>query len=176
MGQKLIEGSNPSLSASFPRRPTDRAPCQKKPDFPERWPSGRRRTLGKRVYPRGYRGFESHSLRHLVCGCGDCAARTRSRPRSPAPSAGFRAAGRTKPNQRPWGLGTAGAKFDDRLCARFRRSGFASSASTSGDAALLLTSQAGPSRTLVPKAGPMIATCQRSQQPRAPRWRPVVLR
>src|SRR5262249_53772165 len=30
---------------------------------PERWPSGSRRTLGKRVYLNGYRGFESHSLR-----------------------------------------------------------------------------------------------------------------
>ena len=29
----------------------------------ERWPSGLRRTLGKRVYPHRYRGFESHSLR-----------------------------------------------------------------------------------------------------------------
>ena len=30
---------------------------------PERWPSGLRRTLGKRVYFNEYRGFESHSLR-----------------------------------------------------------------------------------------------------------------
>ena len=30
----------------------------------ERWPSGLRRTLGKRVYCKRYRGFESHSLRH----------------------------------------------------------------------------------------------------------------
>src|SRR3954452_12126940 len=29
----------------------------------ERWPSGLRRTLGKRVYVNPYRGFESHSLR-----------------------------------------------------------------------------------------------------------------
>src|SRR5262249_10172904 len=29
----------------------------------ERWPSGLRRTLGKRVYGKPYRGFESHSLR-----------------------------------------------------------------------------------------------------------------
>ena len=33
---------------------------------PERWPSGLRRTLGKRVYFNEYRGFESHSLRHIV--------------------------------------------------------------------------------------------------------------
>ena len=31
----------------------------------ERWPSGLRRTLGKRVYVNPYRGFESHSLRQL---------------------------------------------------------------------------------------------------------------
>ena len=31
---------------------------------PERWPSGRRRSPAKGVYPRGYRGFESHLLRH----------------------------------------------------------------------------------------------------------------
>src|SRR5581483_1592425 len=30
----------------------------------ERWPSGLRRTLGKRVYGKPYRGFESHPLRH----------------------------------------------------------------------------------------------------------------
>jgi hypothetical protein len=30
----------------------------------ERWPSGLRRTLGKRVCGKPYRGFESHSLRH----------------------------------------------------------------------------------------------------------------
>jgi hypothetical protein len=31
----------------------------------ERWPSGLRRTLGKRVCGKLYRGFESHSLRHF---------------------------------------------------------------------------------------------------------------
>src|SRR6516165_6598666 len=31
----------------------------------ERWPSGLRRTLGKRVYGKPYRGFESHPLRHI---------------------------------------------------------------------------------------------------------------
>ena len=31
--------------------------------FLEGWPSGLRRTLGKRVYGKPYRGFESHSLR-----------------------------------------------------------------------------------------------------------------
>jgi hypothetical protein len=33
---------------------------------PERWPSGLRRTLGKRVCGKLYRGFESHSLRQQV--------------------------------------------------------------------------------------------------------------
>ncbi len=33
----------------------------------ERWPSGLRHAPGERVYPEGYRGFESHSLRHSVC-------------------------------------------------------------------------------------------------------------
>ena len=32
----------------------------------ERWPSGLRRRLGKLVYCQRYRGFESHSLRHLL--------------------------------------------------------------------------------------------------------------
>ena len=32
----------------------------------EGWPSGLRRTLGKRVCVKAYRGFESHSLRHDI--------------------------------------------------------------------------------------------------------------
>src|SRR5262249_47926076 len=32
----------------------------------ERWPSGLRRTLGKRVYGKPYRGFESHLLRQFL--------------------------------------------------------------------------------------------------------------
>ncbi len=32
----------------------------------ERWPSGLRRTLGKRVKGQLFRGFESHSLRHFL--------------------------------------------------------------------------------------------------------------
>src|SRR5215467_2650218 len=32
----------------------------------EGWPSGLRRTLGKRVYGKPYRGFESHSLRQIT--------------------------------------------------------------------------------------------------------------
>ena len=35
---------------------------------PEGWPSGLRRTLGKRVYGIPYRGFESHSLRQSDLG------------------------------------------------------------------------------------------------------------
>ena len=37
-----------------------------KTGHPERWPSGLRRTLGKRVCGKPYRGFESHSLRQPV--------------------------------------------------------------------------------------------------------------
>ena len=37
-----------------------------KKGHPERWPSGLRRTLGKRVCGKPYRGFESHSLRQQV--------------------------------------------------------------------------------------------------------------
>jgi hypothetical protein len=37
--------------------------CPFKRGHPERWPSGLRRTLGKRVCGKPYRGFESHSLR-----------------------------------------------------------------------------------------------------------------
>lgn len=32
----------------------------------DRWRSGRSRTLGKRVYVKAYRGFESLSVRHAV--------------------------------------------------------------------------------------------------------------
>jgi hypothetical protein len=35
-------------------------------DDQEGWPSGLRRTLGKRVCGKPYRGFESHSLRQLT--------------------------------------------------------------------------------------------------------------
>jgi hypothetical protein len=44
-----------------PPRPFKRGP-------PERWPSGLRRTLGKRVCGKPYRGFESHSLRQFIRG------------------------------------------------------------------------------------------------------------
>src|SRR4029079_17339081 len=36
--------------------------------FLEGWPSGLRRTLGKRVYGKPYRGFEPHSLRSCTKG------------------------------------------------------------------------------------------------------------
>ena len=47
------------------RAPLQNSPCTFKTGAPERWPSGLRRTLGKRVCGKPYRGFESHSLRHL---------------------------------------------------------------------------------------------------------------
>ena len=45
-----------------------KSPCPFKTGHPERWPSGLRRTLGKRVCGKPYRGFESHSLRQLAQG------------------------------------------------------------------------------------------------------------
>lgn len=42
------------------------APSLQERALPERWPSGLRRTLGKRVCGKPYRGFESHSLRHFA--------------------------------------------------------------------------------------------------------------
>ena len=46
------------------RAPLQKPSCPFKRGPPERWPSGLRRTLGKRVCGKPYRGFESHSLRH----------------------------------------------------------------------------------------------------------------
>src|SRR5436190_7727368 len=43
----------------------------------ERWPSGLRRSLGKRVYGKPYRGFESHSLRQRLFSGSGCAAKRR---------------------------------------------------------------------------------------------------
>ena len=40
---------------------------------PEGWPSGLRRSLGKRVYGKPYRGFESHSLRQYCYQVSDIA-------------------------------------------------------------------------------------------------------
>ena len=45
------------------RRPLQNQSGPFKRSPPERWPSGLRRTLGKRVCGKPYRGFESHSLR-----------------------------------------------------------------------------------------------------------------
>src|ERR1700727_464882 len=59
---KWLLRSSPSLAKV-------RARLQEKA-APERWPSGLRRTLGKRVCGKPSRGFESHSLRHytvLLC-------------------------------------------------------------------------------------------------------------
>jgi hypothetical protein len=47
------------------RRPLQNQSCPFKRRPPERWPSGLRRTLGKRVCGKPYRGFESHSLRQF---------------------------------------------------------------------------------------------------------------
>src|ERR1700730_8870737 len=44
----------------------------------EGWPSGLRRTLGKRVYGKPYRGFESHSLRQLASPLSFANSRTHS--------------------------------------------------------------------------------------------------
>ncbi len=55
----------------------------------ERWPSGLRHAPGERVYPEGYRGFESHSLRHPVCCCRDFEPAFRNSPRNSRDSAGF---------------------------------------------------------------------------------------
>src|SRR5882757_2842211 len=54
-----IEGSPSGAHAALEKAG---ASLQKTP-APEGWPSGLRRTLGKRVYVKAYRGFESHSLR-----------------------------------------------------------------------------------------------------------------
>src|SRR5258706_10654512 len=43
-------------------------PAPSREEHPERWPSGLRRTLGKRVCGKPYRGFESHSLRQTTRG------------------------------------------------------------------------------------------------------------
>ena len=48
------------------RPPLQNQSCPFKRGPPERWPSGLRRTLGKRVCGKPYRGFESHSLRHYT--------------------------------------------------------------------------------------------------------------
>ena len=47
-----------------PRAALHQAACALVLEYKERWPSGLRRTLGKRVYGQPYRGFESLSLRH----------------------------------------------------------------------------------------------------------------
>src|SRR5688500_462933 len=58
----------------------------------ERWPSGLRRTLGKRVYGKPYRGFESRSLRQPSLANGELrlAARAGIPVAMPPPSARHR--------------------------------------------------------------------------------------
>src|SRR5947208_9502294 len=65
-----INSMNWGNFGSLARRPLQNQSCPFKRGPPERWPSGLRRTLGKRVCGKPYRGFESHSLRHytvLLC-------------------------------------------------------------------------------------------------------------
>jgi hypothetical protein len=60
------------LNGAACRTPLQKTSCPFKRGPSERWPSGLRRTLGKRVCGKLYRGFESHSLRHIK----NCPART----------------------------------------------------------------------------------------------------
>ena len=58
-GLTEIRPQPPPPACKNPLRPFKRG-------HPERWPSGLRRTLGKRVCGKLYRGFESHSLRQYI--------------------------------------------------------------------------------------------------------------
>jgi hypothetical protein len=60
-----INSMNWGNFSGLARRPLQNQSCPFKRGPPERWPSGLRRTLGKRVCGKPYRGFESHSLRQL---------------------------------------------------------------------------------------------------------------
>ena len=69
-GASLSDGfvCNPTCDIARPQsgwsgEPAAYAKVKQKDHPQERWPSGLRRTLGKRVYFNEYRGFESHSLR-----------------------------------------------------------------------------------------------------------------
>src|SRR4030081_2590067 len=72
-GSALIKTSNypghSIICGNLRRRRRSRlqkSSCPFKTGHPERWPSGLRRTLGKRVCGKPYRGFESHSLRQQL--------------------------------------------------------------------------------------------------------------
>src|SRR6516225_8041023 len=54
------------ISADRPTVPCKISGAPSREGAPERWPSGLRRTLGKRVCGKPYRGFESHSLRQYI--------------------------------------------------------------------------------------------------------------
>ena len=60
------EGAGPADPGGSVVTPAPPAIFRVLPRQPEGWPSGLRRTLGKRVYGKPYRGFESHSLRQNV--------------------------------------------------------------------------------------------------------------
>lgn len=68
--------ANTTSCGKFARFPFDPLQNHRRPfkrGAPERWPSGLRRTLGKRVCGKPYRGFESHSLRQsLFRTCSPC--------------------------------------------------------------------------------------------------------
>src|SRR6266446_7068505 len=61
-----INSMNWGNFSGLARPPLQNQSCPFKRGPPERWPSGLRRTLGKRVCGKPYRGFESHSLRHYT--------------------------------------------------------------------------------------------------------------
>jgi hypothetical protein len=70
ISNKVVSGCRPSDSCQCPVRSTvnsrlNMINSNSQTTTQERWPSGLRRTLGKRVYFNEYRGFESHSLRQL---------------------------------------------------------------------------------------------------------------
>ena len=83
-GGRVVEGAkgvglpNPSLKKDSVRcllRPLYTGRGHKTGE--DRWPSGRRRTLGKRVGVYASRGFESHSVRHFFVTLAGCFALTR---------------------------------------------------------------------------------------------------
>lgn len=68
-------------SSDFPAIPCKIIGAPSREGAPERWPSGLRRTLGKRVCGKPYRGFESHSLRQSPSKCKVDLCFRRSTPR-----------------------------------------------------------------------------------------------
>src|SRR5207248_8635804 len=62
----IIPNSYGNMGGRMPYSPCKKPHAPSRAGSAERWPSGLRRTLGKRVCGKLYRGFESHSLRHLL--------------------------------------------------------------------------------------------------------------